>query len=420
MKNRATPSGEPSPFPLDGAVAHDPLMDKLREANQNLVLATLEAQALKEEAEDARTRQQEYLAMLAHELRNPLGAIKTAATLLERLPDVTPQAHRLQEIIARQATHMAALLNDLLDAALINSHKVRLESQHVPIDTVIESAIEGVRPRLDAQGQHLAVQMPDTAAAILGDAARLGQIFSNLLGNASKFTPAGGNIAVRATMDDAWIEVAVTDDGGGMDNELLPHIFELFTQGPRALARSEGGLGIGLNVVRNLVEMHGGTVHAASPGLTLGSTFTVRLPRASGVPQAEAEKPAKKQHAPLKVLLLEDNHDARTALEALLEAEGHVVMAGDSGTAGLQQIRDQSYDLLVCDVGLPGMDGIALIQHVRAALPARVGVAIAISGYGDAATRSRALAAGFDGYMVKPVDMQALMNLFDTLSIQRT
>lgn len=419
MKTRATPSGEPSPLPLDGAVAPDPLMDKLREANQNLVLATLEAQALKEEAEDARTRQQEYLAMLAHELRNPLGAIKTAATLLERLPDVTPQAHRLQEIIARQASHMAALLNDLLDAALINSHKVRLESQYVPLGAVIEGAIEGARPRLDAQGQHLVVDVPDTPAAIMGDAARLVQIFANLLGNASKFTPAGGNIAVRATMDDAWIEVVVNDDGSGIDDEVLPHIFELFTQGPRALARSEGGLGIGLNVVRNLVELHGGTVQAVSPGLTLGSTFTVRLPRASGAPQAAAGNPAKKQHAPLKILLLEDNRDARAALEALLEAEGHAVMVGDSGMAGVQQLHDQSYDLLVCDVGLPGMDGIAFIEHVRATLPARVGIAIAISGYGDAATRSRALAAGFDGYMVKPVDMQALMNLFDTLSIPR-
>jgi CheY-like chemotaxis protein len=289
----------------------------------------------------------------------------------------------------------------------------------VPLDTIIEGAVEAAHARLDAQGQHLSVDLPQTPAAIMGDAARLGQIFSNLLGNASKFTPQGGHIAVQATVDDAWIEVVVSDDGSGMAPDLLPHIFELFTQGPRALARSEGGLGIGLNVVRNLVELHGGTVQAASPGENLGSTFTVRLPRASGEPDASSESSAKKQHAPLNILLLEDNHDARAALEALLAADGHAVAVGASGTAGLRQLHDEPCDLLVCDVGLPGMDGIALIQQVRATLPDSVGVAIAISGYGDAATRNRALAAGFDGYLVKPVDMQALMNLFDTLSVNR-
>jgi signal transduction histidine kinase/ActR/RegA family two-component response regulator len=414
MKIGATPRGEPSP-PSDAGTSEQ-LVDKLREANQNLILATLEAQALKEHAEGARQRQQEYLSMLAHELRNPLGAIKTAAALLERLPDVAPQAHRLQQIIARQADHMAGLLNDLLDAALVNSHKIALETQSVPLAGVIERAVETVQPRLDEQNQRLTIDMPAAAITIPGDAIRLVQIFSNLLVNASKFTPAGGNIGVRAVLDAPCVAVSVIDDGAGMAHDVLPHIFELFTQGPRTLARSEGGLGIGLNIVRNLVGLHGGTVQADSPGLGKGSTFTVRLPCAVGASTASSANPAYKQRKPLRILLLEDNQDACAALQALFEADGHTVTAGTDGMAGLEWARKEQYDLLVCDVGLPGMDGIALMEELRVTQPGRVAIAIAISGYGDAGTRSRALAAGFDGYLVKPVEMPALLRLFDTLA----
>jgi signal transduction histidine kinase/ActR/RegA family two-component response regulator len=416
MATGATPRGEPSPLSDADTGTLEQLVDKLREANQNLILATLEAQVLKEHAEGARQRQQEYLSMLAHELRNPLGAIKTAATLLERQPEVSPQAHRLQQIIVRQADHMAGLLNDLLDAALVNSHKIELETQSVPLAGVLERAIETVQPRLDEQNQRLSIDMPAATITIPGDAIRLVQIFSNLLVNASKFTPAGGNIGLRAVLDVPYVAVSVIDDGAGMAQDVLPHIFELFTQGPRTLARSEGGLGIGLNIVRNLVDMHGGTVRADSPGLGKGSVFTIRLPCTVGAAAASSANQTHKQRKPLRILLLEDNPDACAALQALFEADGHAVTAGTNGIAGLEWARKEQYDLLVCDVGLPGMDGIMLMEEIRAMLPARIGISIAISGYGDAGTRLRALAAGFDGYLVKPVEMPALLLLFDTLA----
>jgi len=224
------------------------LVTTLRDANQHLVVATLNAQSLQDEAEANNRRQQEYLSMLAHELRNPLGPINTAAAMLGKIPDGSPQLVKIQQIISRQAAHMARLLDDLLDAARINSGKIALLVKNVDLAEVLERASETVQPHLDEHFQTLTINRPSQQLAIDGDPVRLTQIFSNLLLNASHVTPDHGAIAVAAQIVESQILVSVKDNGRGIAHDLLPHVFDLFTQGPRHLARSEGGLGIGLNI----------------------------------------------------------------------------------------------------------------------------------------------------------------------------
>ncbi|QIE29685.1 sensor histidine kinase KdpD [Caballeronia sp. SBC2] len=288
--------------------ALEELVTQLRDANQNLVIATLNAQSLQDEAEVMNRKQQEYLSMLAHELRNPLAPITTASTMLGKISGASPQLLRLQQIISRQAVHMARLLDDLLDAARINSGKVTLLVQPVVLTEVFERAVETVQPLLDEHCQELRIHLPNDPIIVNGDPVRLAQIFSNLLINASKFTRDREQITVGAELAGRNVVVTVRDKGVGIPPELLPSIFELFTQGPRPLARSEGGLGIGLNIVRNLVRLHEGTVEALSDGVNLGSTFTVTLPafdRAQGPEHVEPQPASLSKNR--RVLLVEDN-----------------------------------------------------------------------------------------------------------------
>jgi two-component system, sensor histidine kinase len=395
-----------------GKIALEELVLQLRDANQNLVLATLSAQSLQDEAEAMNRKQQEYLSMLAHELRNPLGPITTAATMLEKISDASPQLLKLQKIISRQAAHMARLLDDLLDAARINSGKVALLVQPVALVEVFDRAVETVQPYLGEHKQTLKLCVPLDPIVVNGDAVRLAQIFSNLLINASRFTPDCKEIWLSATVVDRKVVVTVRDSGVGIPAELLPSIFELFIQGPRLLARSEGGLGIGLNIVRNLVHLHEGTVEAHSDGLNLGSTFTVTLP---GWDRAQPPSHVEREQASLsrnrRVLLVEDNLDAREAMSTFLELEGHTVSVASDGETGFLMAVNNAYDMLICDIGLPGMDGIELMQRLRNEGRQKMPFAIALSGYGDALIRTRAKDAGFDRYLVKPADANALLRL---------
>jgi signal transduction histidine kinase/ActR/RegA family two-component response regulator len=381
----------------------------LREANEHLVLATFNAEYQREDAEAANRRQNEFLAMLAHELRNPLSPLAMAASLLEREAGAAPQQLKLARVIGRQVDHMARLLDDLLDAARISSGKITLDVEALALADVLRHAVETVQPRIAERGQTLAVDLPDEAVAVAGDKVRLAQVFTNLLGNASKYTGDGGHLALAAQAGPDEIVVTVQDNGTGIGADVLPYIFDLFTQGPRSLARSEGGLGVGLNVVRNLVGMHRGTVEAHSDGPGLGSRFTVRLPRAAGLPAVAAEPARTGATVRRRILLVEDNADASATLADILAVEGHDVVCAADGRAGLALALGRQWDVIVCDIGLPELDGFALMQALRAQQEGARPYAIALTGYGQPDDAARGFAAGFDRYLVKPVGTSALL-----------
>ncbi len=394
---------------------------QLREANENLVLAAVNAQTLRDDAEAANRRQNEFLAMLAHELRNPLAPISMAAALLERLPNPPPQLHSMTQVIGRQVGHMAHLLDDLLDAARISSGKITLAIEPLLISEVIEQAVETVQPRVRERRQVLLVDVPVEPLIADGDRERLTQVFTNLLGNASKYTPDQGTIRLGACVAGGEIVITVEDKGSGIAEAVLPHIFDLFVQGPRSLARSEGGLGIGLSVVRNLVSMHNGVVRADSAGTGAGSCFTVRLPlskTARATPRAPRGASGAVA-AGCATLLIEDNVDACSTLQNLLALEGHAVSAAHDGNAGLAAALASRFDVVICDIGLPGMDGFDLSKALRGSQHGARPYAIALSGYCQAEDRARAIDAGFDHYLVKPVRPEALLALIASDDCQR-
>jgi CheY-like chemotaxis protein/anti-sigma regulatory factor (Ser/Thr protein kinase) len=304
---------------------------------------------------------------------------------------------------------MARLLDDLLDAARISSGKIKLTVDALSLADVLRHAVETVQPRIAERAQVLDVELPPGTVAVEGDKVRLAQVFTNLLGNASKYTGDGGRLRLAARADADEIVVTIEDNGTGIAPEVLPYIFDLFTQGPRSLARSEGGLGVGLNVVRNLVGMHRGTVEAHSDGPGCGSRFTVRLPRAAGVP-APAVVPETAQATPCRrILLVEDNADACATLADILAADGHDVVCADNGREGLTRALAERWDVIVCDIGLPELDGLELMQVLRAQQAGPRPYAIALTGYGQPDDEARGFAAGFDRYLVKPVGAAALL-----------
>ena len=383
--------------------------DALRRENGELA-------QLREQAAASGRRQNEFLAMLAHELRNPLAPLSMSASLLDSVAGSSGELAQVSRVIRRQVDHMAHLLNDLLDAARISSGKITLNLAPLQLGDAIEQALETVGPRLRERRQQLEVRLAPEALVVEGDAVRLTQVFTNLVANASKFSPEGGSISLHAWREHEDAVVAVRDNGAGIAPEMLPHIFDLFTQGPRSLARSEGGLGVGLSVVRKLLGMHGGTVEAASAGPGQGSSFTVRLPLSNGRPAGRAHTPSEFAEAgerSSRILVVEDNMDACDTLRTLLELSGHVVETASDGIAGLERARSGRFDVLVCDIGLPGIDGYAVIEGLRTAEAGQKPFAIALSGYGQAEDRERALAAGFDRYLVKPAGPEALLSLVE-------
>jgi signal transduction histidine kinase len=385
---------------------------RLRDANEHLVLAAISAQGLRDDAEDTNRRQNEFLAMLAHELRNPLVPISMSSMLLERSANASPQILKFSNVIRRQVDHMASLLDDLLDAARISSGKITLNLETLSLWATIDQALETVLPRMRERGQQFDIDLPGEELGTRGDRVRLTQVFTNLIGNASKYTGDGGHIGLTVRQEGSEVVAVVSDNGTGIAPEVLPHIFDLFTQGPRSLARSEGGLGVGLNVVRNLVGMHGGSITAESDGVGRGSRFTLRLPGCA-LPAAAppASEPMTSAEAGCRVLIIEDNPDACETLKAFLDMEGHEVAMANDGQAGLDALLAHSFDVVVCDIGLPGMDGLEVMSRLRASSNGARPVAIGLSGYGQAEDRARAAAAGFDHYLVKPVNPDALLAL---------
>lgn len=389
-------------------------MAQLREANEKLLIATIQAQTATEAAEDANRQKEQFLAMLAHELRNPLAPIVNALAILRRSTSANPTLTWVHDLIKRQVDHLTHLLNELLEVSRLTSGKVLLKKQPIEISETMRFAIEASRPLIRGRRQHLSVAFPPQPLAVDGDFTRLIQVFSNLLHNAAKYTPEGGSITFSAAQQGESVLLRVTDNGCGIAAEALPHIFDLFTQEGRSLDHAQGGLGIGLTVVRSLVTLHGGTVEATSRGLGQGSEFLVVIPLIPipllGIPRG-IEDEMKSPGRTHRIAVIDDNVDANDSLTAILQMMGHEVSSAFHGQTGFELIRDTDPQIVVCDIGLPGMDGYQIIARLRETMKGQLPVMIALTGYGQPEDRARALAAGFDHHLTKPVDVEALLGL---------
>ncbi len=370
-----------------------------------------------ESLESAERRMTEFLAMLAHELRNPLAPIRNAIRTLQMAPLDETARRSSTAIIDRQVTHLARLVDDLLDVSRITSGKIALHREPVEIAALVARAVEASRPFIESRRHSLEIVLPPESLWVAGDQTRLAQVLVNLLNNAAKYTPEGGRIDVEATRRSGEVELRVGDSGIGIPASLLPHVFELFRQGDRALDRTESGLGIGLTLVKRLVRMHGGSVEAASAGPDRGSEFTIRLPLL-------AEKPARPEPPPgdhpaahagprgaLRVLVVDDNRDSAETMTILLRLWGHEVESAATGPAALAIAQGFLPNAVLLDIGLPGIDGYEVARRLRA-LPGLGGaLLLAMTGYGQEHDRRRSREAGFDHHLVKPLEPEYLRQL---------
>ncbi|BDT58196.1 hypothetical protein MasN3_16900 [Massilia varians] len=361
--------------------------------------------------QEADRRKDEFLAMLAHELRNPLAPIATAASLLAMAAQDPARVRQVGAVISRQTAHMTGLIDDLMDVSRVTRGLVSLEREELPLSQVVDDAVEQVRPLLEGRAHRLEVRLGAAGATVSGDRKRLVQVLANILGNAARYTPAGGHIVLSSSIEDGCAVLAVRDNGIGMAPELVASAFELFYQGKRSPDRSQGGLGIGLALVRSLVELHGGSVAAASEGEGRGSTFTLRLPlpeqgaRAAGPAGGHAPQQAP---AALRVLVVDDNTDAAELVAMFLGLLGYEVSVEFGAAAALERARQLMPHVCLLDIGLPGMDGKELARRLRR-LPGLEQVRLAaMTGYGQPHDRRETEAAGFDVHFVKPVETEAL------------
>ena len=389
----------------------------LARVRANLELARMReaverANGREEALRDANRRKDEFLSMLAHELRNPLAPLTYGIHLLG-LPNADPEMlARTREMLGRQVHHMARLIDDLLDVSRITRGKLTVAQERLDLASLVRQAVEDRRGTLEGAGIVLEVNVPDRPTWVTGDATRLTQLFDNVLDNARKFTSAGGRVSIRLSMDTTRNEavVAVRDTGIGIEPELLPHVFDAFAQAEQSLERSRGGLGLGLAVAKGLIELHGGSIAVASEGRGRGAEFTVRLPSEpapEAVEHAAANAPVAAK--PLHVLIVEDNADSADILRTLLEHHGYQVSVAYSGPAGVSAAKTGRPDVVLCDIGLPGMDGYAVAGALRQSPETLSTRLIAVTGYGRESDKQRALESGFDLHLVKPVNAQQLL-----------
>lgn len=388
------------------------------------VLAALRARRRQYEVRDllmeleASVRQRDqFLAMLSHELRNPLASIVTAVALMRRRGPESPSLET--EVIERQAALLSRLVDDLLDVSRVTLGKVALDPVPTDVREILERCVQSLAAAAQNRGLQTALLCEDGPAPVVrGDPLRLEQIFNNLLTNAIKYTPPGGTVTVSLTSEGGMAQVRVSDTGVGIDADVMPRIFEPFTQASSTLDRAQGGLGIGLTLVRHLAHLHQGTVTAESEGRGKGSSFVVRLPISpeppapTSLPVRTAPAAALRQVSPRRILIIEDNHDLREGLKALLEDAGHEVFACADGEEGVDVALARKPDVLLIDIGLPKLDGYSVAAKVRAELDRRA-LLVAITGYGLPEDRRRALAAGFDDHLTKPVSVRAVLDVLD-------
>jgi signal transduction histidine kinase/ActR/RegA family two-component response regulator len=362
---------------------------------------------LRVDAEAANRAKDDFLAMLGHELRNPLAAIANAAHILDRTgPDEA--AARASAVIHRQVRHLSGLVDDLLDAARVSTGKIILRTSPVDVGASLRRLVAGlVSPRHP-------VRVDAESAWVSADETRLDQIIGNLISNALKYTPAGGEVSARVRVEGSDAVLEVIDTGDGIPAALLPHVFEPFVQGERTPDRTHGGLGLGLALVKRLVEMHGGSVRAASKGPGRGSTFTVHLPCIAAPPALPSSVREGTTMTPRRLLVVEDNADAREVLATALRLDGHEVHEAADGHAGLAAAVRLVPDIALIDVGLPGLDGYEVAQGIRSTQAGAAMLLVALTGYGQAEDRRRALAAGFDVHLVKPVAPERLAEVLSS------
>ncbi|GGY91796.1 ATP-binding protein [Pseudoduganella plicata] len=364
-------------------------------------------------------RKDEFLAMLAHELRNPLAPIQSAAEFVSRQTQEASLA-RASTIILRQVRHLTGMVDELLDATRVSHGRIALEKVVLDLAAVIGAAAEQVLPMAEARGHTLTIVPPAGPLPVCGDFKRLVQVVANVVQNAVKYTPDGGRIEIMTQARGADIVVRVRDDGIGMTADLIEHAFELFTQGERRADRSQGGLGIGLAVVRRIVELHSGTVRATSPGLGKGSCFEITLPRLAGAAPSRTAAPLPvtpaAHGAGLRVLIVEDNPDVAETLAMIVRAAGHDVFVEHAARAALDTARGIEPDVCLLDIGLPEINGYELAALLRTTPHGKAATLVAITGYGRAEDRAAALHAGFDHHLVKPVDIATLEEILATVA----
>lgn len=363
-----------------------------------LVIDIGDLKALEQSLRDTDRQKDEFLAMLAHELRNPLAPIRNAGEILGRLSDADPRIKGVSDILRRQSNLLSRLVDDLLDVSRITHRRIELASVPVKVADIVGQAVETVAPLIQSKHHHITVSSAGVHT-VKGDPARLVQCVVNVLGNAAKYTDPGGSLSVETFGEDAEVVVRVTDNGLGIGPELLPRVFDLFVQNSRTLDRSQGGLGIGLSLVKRLVEMHGGRVTASSAGSGLGSVFEIRLPRWQGV-EASKKTATDASLRPLRILVVDDNVDAAETLGLMLGLDGHRVETENSAAHAAQRIIADPPEVVFLDIGLPVVDGYEVARRVRAA-QVKVPL-VALTGYGQAEDRVRALQEGFDDFLVKP------------------
>lgn len=390
------------------------LEQRVAERTAELEASTARQTELAEQLRQADRRKDEFLALLAHELRNPLAPVRNAVTIMRMKNSDDPELAWCRDVIERQANQLTRLVDDLLDVSRITRGKIKLRLEPLDLATVLEAAVETSRPLIDAHKHELVLTLPKDRVRIEGDLTRLTQVIANLLNNAAKYQNEGGRIELTAACDRGEAVISVKDQGVGIAPEMLAQAFDLFSQGERAPDRAQGGLGIGLSLVKNLVEMHGGSVGGVSGGLGKGSEFVVRLPCVAAEPDAlrdlAPDSAMTQASHPLRVLVVDDSMDAAESLAKLLRLAGHEVLVAHDGAEALEIAEAERPAVMLLDIGLPGMDGYEVCRRIRqqGRSDARI---IAVTGYGQERDRERSRDAGFDSHAVKPVDPTELMKL---------
>jgi signal transduction histidine kinase len=387
------------------------------QTNAQLEESVSERQRVEEALRDADRRKDEFLATLAHELRNPLAPIRNSLHILRLSTSSDPAAEQVCEMMERQLGHLVRLVDDLMEVSRITRGKVELRLESIELAAVIRSAVEASRPLIEASHHQLAIAVPPQRLIINGDLVRLSQVVSNLLTNAAKYMDDGGQIWLGVKQEGEIVCISVRDTGIGIPAEMLPHIFKMFTQVDRSARQAQGGLGIGLTLVRTLVEMHGGQVEAHSAGVGQGSEFVVRLPLSNSA--SVSRRDASNVRPPVlpnrRVLVVDDNRDAAESLGLLLKLLGAEVRVVHDGPAALAMIPTYAPNVVLLDIGMPGMDGYEVARRIREQPEGQDLMLIALTGWGQEEDRRRTSQAGFDHHLLKPADMTALKSLFMSL-----
>jgi signal transduction histidine kinase len=376
-----------------------------------------ETRAHLQEREEANRRKDEFLATLAHELRNPLAPIRNSVSLL-RLSGAAAPAGQVWEMMHRQVEHMVRLVDDLMEVSRLTRGTIELRKSVVDLAEVIAAAVETSRPLIDSARHQLSVELPAGALPVEADAMRLAQVFCNLLNNAVRYTDSGGRIGIAARREGGAVLVTVSDTGIGIAPEALPRVFDMFVQVDAGDRRAQTGLGIGLTLARSLVEMHGGSVAARSPGIGRGSEFVVRLPLARrDLPRMAVDAKAAQRIPGLpRVLVVDDNRDAADSLAAVLKMLGAEVRVSNGGEAALEELGKFRPAVVFLDLGMPGMDGYETARHMRSREEGRTTMIVALTGWGQESDRRQTQAAGFNQHLVKPADIPALQAVLATLA----